>query len=76
MYLFIYFYTSTHPKAGIMAAIKISSGNQLNKRVIATKCPVTYTLHKTGGRWKPIIINQLLLAIPQRQREALSGYIA
>ena len=43
-----------------MAAIKASSTNQMNKRIIATKCPVTFTLHKMGGRWKPLIINQLL----------------
>ena len=43
-----------------MTAIKSSSTNQSNKRVIVTKCPVTFTLHKIGGRWKPIIINQLL----------------
>lgn len=43
-----------------MTTIKISSTNQINKRVIQTKCPVTYTLYKMGGRWKPLIINQLL----------------
>lgn len=43
-----------------MTAIKNSSTNQLNKRTIATKCPVTFTLHKIGGRWKPLIINCLL----------------
>jgi DNA-binding HxlR family transcriptional regulator len=43
-----------------MTAIKISSTNQINKRVIVTECPVTFTLYKIGGRWKPLIINQLL----------------
>ncbi|WP_299285024.1 helix-turn-helix domain-containing protein [uncultured Mucilaginibacter sp.] len=43
-----------------MTTIKVSSTNQINKRVIATKCPVTFTLHKIGGRWKPLIINCLL----------------
>ena len=43
-----------------MTAIKSSSTNQMNKRIIATKCPVTFTLHKMGGRWKPLIINNLL----------------
>jgi DNA-binding HxlR family transcriptional regulator len=43
-----------------MTAIKSSSTNQINKRAIATKCPVTFTLHKMGGRWKPLIINNLL----------------
>lgn len=43
-----------------MARIKASSTNQLNKRIIVTECPVTFTLHKIGGRWKPLVINQLL----------------
>lgn len=46
-----------------MTAIKTSSTNQLNKRVIVTECPVTYTLYKIGGRWKPLIINQLLKGV-------------
>lgn len=46
-----------------MAPIKSSSTNQLNKRAIATKCPVTFTLHKIGGRWKPLIIFQLMSGI-------------
>lgn len=43
-----------------MTAIKDSSTNQLNKRIIETKCPVTFTLHKMGGRWKPLVINRLI----------------
>lgn len=43
-----------------MTAIKASSTNQINKRAIVTKCPITFTLHKIGGRWKPLIINCLL----------------
>lgn len=43
-----------------MTAIKLASTNQVNKRAIATKCPVTFTLNKIGGRWKPLIINRLL----------------
>lgn len=43
-----------------MSAIKASSTNQINKRAIVTKCPVTFTLLKIGGRWKPLIINCLL----------------
>ena len=43
-----------------MTAIKTSSTNQMNKRTIATKCPVTFTLHKMGGRWKPLIIYNLV----------------
>lgn len=43
-----------------MAPVKNSSTNQLNKRAIVTECPVTFTLFKIGGRWKPLVINQLL----------------
>jgi len=43
-----------------MGTVKTSSTNQFNKRVIVTKCPVTFTLYKIGGRWKPLIINALL----------------
>jgi DNA-binding HxlR family transcriptional regulator len=43
-----------------MTAIKISSTNQKNKREINTMCPVTFTLSKIGGRWKTIIIYNLL----------------
>jgi DNA-binding HxlR family transcriptional regulator len=61
MYLCTYFNTSTHPKVCIlMAAVKESSTNQLNKRNALTACPVTFTLTKIGGRWKPIIIFNLL----------------
>jgi len=40
-------------------AIKESSTNQLNKQEIF-KCPVTRTLEKIGGRWKPLILYQLV----------------
>jgi DNA-binding HxlR family transcriptional regulator len=43
-----------------MTAVKISSTNQLNKQQTALCCPVTFTLNKIGGRWKPIIIYNLL----------------
>lgn len=43
-----------------MSPIKPSSTNQLNKKKNALDCPVTYTLNKIGGRWKPIIIYNLL----------------
>ena len=43
-----------------MTAIKQTSTNQANKRENATKCPVTFTINKIGGRWKPLIINRLL----------------
>lgn len=41
-------------------AIKESSTNNLNRKHIFTKCPVTFTIHKIGGRWKPLILYNLL----------------
>jgi DNA-binding HxlR family transcriptional regulator len=43
-----------------MTKIKPSSTNQLNRQSIIVKCPVTFTLGKIGGRWKPILIYNLL----------------
>ncbi|MBS1637401.1 MAG: helix-turn-helix transcriptional regulator [Bacteroidetes bacterium] len=43
-----------------MTRIKESSTNQANKKEIMFTCPVTFTLDKIGGRWKPIIIYNLL----------------
>jgi DNA-binding HxlR family transcriptional regulator len=43
-----------------MTKIKATSTNQDNRKNALTKCPVTYTLEKIGGRWKPIIIYNLL----------------
>lgn len=51
-----------------MTAIKLASTNQVNKRANDTKCPVTFTLNKIGGRWKPLIINRLLSG-PKRYGE-------
>ena len=41
-------------------AIKESSTNQLNKKTELSKCPVTFTLDKIGGRWKTIILFHLM----------------
>ena len=41
-------------------AIKESSSNQYNKTQAIDKCPVTRTLDKIGGRWKPIILYNLV----------------
>ncbi len=43
-----------------MTKIKQTSTNQDNRKNALTKCPVTYTIDKIGGRWKPIIIFNLL----------------
>ena len=43
-----------------MTKVKANSTNQLNKSETLNVCPVTYTLGKIGGRWKPIIIYNLL----------------
>ena len=43
-----------------MTKIKESSTNQANRINALTRCPVTYTIDKIGGRWKPIIIYNLL----------------
>jgi len=42
-----------------MTKIKETSTNQDNRKNTLTQCPVTYTLEKIGGRWKPIIIYNL-----------------
>lgn len=39
---------------------KESSSNQVNRSFAINKCPVTFALDKIGGRWKALIIYQLL----------------
>jgi len=48
-----------------MYEIKESSTNQANKESAINKCPVTFTLDKIGGRWKALLIYQLING-PQR----------
>jgi len=42
-----------------MRKIKESSTNNMNKQGIFVACPVTYTIDKIGGRWKPLILYNL-----------------
>lgn len=39
-----------------MRKIKEASTNNENRKSIMTQCPVSYTLDKIGGRWKPLIL--------------------
>jgi DNA-binding HxlR family transcriptional regulator len=43
-----------------MTKVKEASTNHANKTTALFACPVTYTLSKIGGRWKSIIIYNLL----------------
>jgi DNA-binding HxlR family transcriptional regulator len=65
-----------------MKVTKLSSTNQYNKQTILNQCPVTFTLNKIGGRWKPLILwqlqnssklryNELRKAIPQISEKML-----
>ncbi len=42
-----------------MYVVKETSTNQLNKQAALSKCPVTYTLERIGGRWKALILYHL-----------------
>ena len=42
-----------------MKNIKVTSTNNINKQGIFIACPVTYTIDKIGGRWKPLILYNL-----------------
>jgi DNA-binding HxlR family transcriptional regulator len=43
----------------VSMAIKESSTNNENKKVMQEICPVIYTMSKIGGRWKPVILYHL-----------------
>ncbi|GAA4466379.1 hypothetical protein GCM10023093_20440 [Nemorincola caseinilytica] len=42
-----------------MYSVKTSSTNQANKQGELSKCPVTFTLDRIGGRWKALILYNL-----------------
>ena len=58
-----------------MTAIKESSTQQLNKQLIQNTCPVTFTLEKIGGKWKPLILYQLMDGVKRygQIRKAVPG---
>ena len=58
-----------------MPGIKETSTNQLNKRLVTTKCPVTFIAYKIGNRWKPLVIKELLSATKRygELRRAVAG---
>src|SRR4051812_30001981 len=51
-----------------MTKIKESSTRNFNKSESALACPVTYTMNKIGGHWKPIILFHLMHG-PKRYSE-------
>jgi DNA-binding HxlR family transcriptional regulator len=57
-----------------MTAIKENSTNQENRQQMQGYCPVTYTLEKIGGRWKPIILFRLRTTLRYGQlRKSING---
>lgn len=48
-----------------MYVVKESSTNHANKQEELSKCPVTFTLDRIGGRWKALILYHLI-AGPKR----------
>src|ERR1041385_6351603 len=74
-YIFTVYFDSTYPKVSVMAAIKESSTQQINKQLALDACPVTYTLLKIGGRWKPLILYQLMGGVKRygEMRKAIPG---
>jgi DNA-binding HxlR family transcriptional regulator len=58
-----------------MKTIKEASTNQMNKRLVTTKCPVTFIVFKIGSRWKPLVIRHLFSGTKRygELRKAIAG---
>lgn len=54
--IFILTFVQVPTKKYVMKIIKEASTNNENRKAISAVCPVSFTLEKVGGRWKPLII--------------------
>lgn len=54
--IFILTFVQVPTKKYVMELIKETSTNNENRKQIVVACPVSFTLEKVGGRWKPLIL--------------------